>query len=102
MHLVLGSFRYSVLEHRWTQMLTSSVEEGLTPTARYHHASALLTTHESGSGNHVASHNFMLVVGGVTQSGVAMDTWSLNLSSLVWREHMVRIKLEKQIFEENL
>lgn len=100
MHLFSGSFRYSVLEHRWTQMLTSSVEEGSTPSARYHHASALLTTHESASGSYGASHNFMLVVGGVTQNGVAMDTWSLNLSSLVWREHKVRIILEKQISEE--
>lgn len=80
--------RYSVLERRWTQMLTSSVEEGSTPSPRYHHATALLTSHESG--NH---HNFMLVVGGVTQNSVAMDTWSLNLSSLVWREHKVRMGL---------
>lgn len=90
-HFVPGLFRYSVSERRWTQMLTSSVEEGSTPSPRYHHASALLTSHESGSGSHGASHNFMLVVGGVTQNGVAMDTWSLNLSSLVWREHKVRI-----------
>lgn len=90
MHFVLGSFRYSVSEHRWTQMLASSVEEGSTPSPRYHHAAALLTSHESGS--HGATHNFMLVVGGVTQNGVAMDTWSLNLSSLVWREHEVRIR----------
>lgn len=72
-------------------MLTSSVEEGSTPSPRYHHASALLSSHDSGSGSHGASHNFMLVVGGVTQNGVAMDTWSLNLSSLVWREHKVNI-----------
>ncbi len=91
-HSVTGSLRYSVSEHRWTQMLTSSVEEGSTPTPRYHHASALLTSHESGSGSHGASHNFMLVVGGITQNGVSMDTWSLNLSSLVWREHKVRIR----------
>ncbi|KAG7216925.1 hypothetical protein INR49_001579, partial [Caranx melampygus] len=85
---ILGNvYRYTVLEHRWTQMLTSSVEEGSTPSPRYHHASALLTSHESGLGGHGATHNFMLVVGGVTQNGVAMDTWSLNLSSLVWREH---------------
>ncbi|XP_067365540.1 multiple epidermal growth factor-like domains protein 8 isoform X2 [Channa argus] len=85
---ILGNvYRYSVLERRWTQMLTSSMEESSTPCSRYHHASAVLTIHESGSGNHGASHNFMLVVGGVTQNGVAMDTWSLNLSSLVWREH---------------
>lgn len=74
-------------------MLTSSVEEGSTPDARYHHAAALLSSHESGSGGLTASHSFMLVVGGVTQNGVAMDTWSLNLSSLVWREHKVRTEL---------
>lgn len=72
-------------------MLTSSVEEGSTPGPRYHHAAALLTSRESGSGGHGASHDFMLVTGGVTQNGVAMDTWSLNLSSLVWREHKVRL-----------
>lgn len=94
MNFVPGLFRYSVSEHRWTQMLTSSVEEGSTPSPRYHHASALLTIHESGSGG---SHNFMLVVGGVTQNGVAMDTWSLNLSSLVWREHKVRIRMIAEI-----
>lgn len=99
-NLVSGLFRYSVLEHRWTQMLTSSVEENITPSARYHHASVLLTTQESGSGSHTTTHNFMLVVGGVTENGVAIDTWSLNLSSLVWREHKVKIKLEKQIFEK--
>lgn len=81
-------------------MLTSSADEGLTPSARYHHASALLTTHESGSGSHTTPHNFMLVVGGVTENGIAIDTWSLNLSSLVWKEHKVKIKLEKQIFEK--
>ncbi|XP_019220013.1 multiple epidermal growth factor-like domains protein 8 [Oreochromis niloticus] len=81
---ILGNvYRYSVLERRWTPMLTSSVEEGSMPNPRYHHASAMLT-HESGSG---ANHNFMLVVGGVTRDGVSMDTWTLNLSSLVWREH---------------
>lgn len=94
---VPGSCRYSVLERRWTQMLTSSVEEGSTPSPRYHHASALLTSHESGLGGHTATHNFMLVVGGVTQNGVAMDTWSLNLSSLVWREHKVGIIFKVEI-----
>lgn len=83
-------FRYSVSERRWTQMLTSSLEEGSTPGPRYHHAAAMLTNHESGSGNHAASHDCMLVVGGVTNNSVAMDTWTLNLSSLVWREHKVR------------
>lgn len=95
-----GCFRYSVLEHRWTQMLTSSVVEDSTPKARYHHASALLTSYESGSGGHGASHNFMLVVGGVTEDGVAMDAWSLNLSSLVWREHKVRVELIIEILKK--
>lgn len=90
-HFVLGCFRYSVSERRWTQMLTSSLEVGSIPSPRYHHASSLLTIHESDSGNPGASHSFMLVVGGITQDGVAMDTWSLNLSSLIWREHTVSI-----------
>uniref|UniRef100_A0A8C7C7Q8 Multiple EGF like domains 8 n=1 Tax=Oncorhynchus kisutch TaxID=8019 RepID=A0A8C7C7Q8_ONCKI len=91
---ILGNvYRYSVLERRWTQMLTSSVEEGSTPSPRYHHASALLASHEPLSDAQGATHNLMLVVGGVTQKGVAMDTWSLNLSSLVWRQHKVRVVL---------
>lgn len=81
-------FRYSVSERRWTQMLTSAVEEGSTPSSRYHHAASLVTLYDSAS--HGTSHSFMLVVGGVTQTGVASDTWSLNLSSLIWREHPVR------------
>lgn len=72
-------------------MLTSAAEEGSTPSPRYHHAASLLTLYDSGS--HGASHSFMLVVGGVTQNGVASDTWSLNLSSLIWREHTVRTGL---------
>lgn len=80
-------------ERRWTQMLTSAVEEGSTPSPRYHHASSLLTSH----GSHGASHSFMLVVGGVTQNGVVMDTWSLNLSSLIWREHTVGIRFITKI-----
>uniref|UniRef100_M3ZXA9 Multiple EGF-like-domains 8 n=1 Tax=Xiphophorus maculatus TaxID=8083 RepID=M3ZXA9_XIPMA len=85
---ILGNvYRYSLLEHRWTQMLTSSVDESATPSARYHHAAALLNTYDLDSGSHEGGHSLMLVVGGVTQSGVAMDTWTLNLSSLVWREH---------------
>ncbi|KAI1886275.1 hypothetical protein AGOR_G00212320 [Albula goreensis] len=85
---ILGNvYRYSVSERRWTQMLTSSVDEASAPTPRYHHASALLTNHDPHSGPQGASHNIMLVVGGVTQKGVAMDTWSLNLSSLVWKEY---------------
>lgn len=91
--VLIGGFRYSVLERRWTQMLTSSVEEGSTPSPRYHHASALLASHEPLSDAQGATHNLMLVVGGVTQKGVAMDTWSLNLSSLVWRQHKVRVGL---------
>lgn len=87
---VVGLFRYSVSERRWTQMLTSALEEGSAPHSRYHHASSLLA-HESGA--HGASHSFMLVVGGVTQDGVAGDTWSLNLSSLIWREHPVSLHL---------
>ncbi|XP_035278041.1 multiple epidermal growth factor-like domains protein 8 isoform X2 [Anguilla anguilla] len=85
---ILGNvYRYSVSEKRWTQMLTSSVDEGSAPSPRYHHASALLANHDPHSGSQGASHNIMLVVGGVTQKGVAMDTWSLNLSSLVWKEY---------------
>lgn len=77
-------------------MLTSALEEGSAPHSRYHHASSLLA-HESGS--HGASHSFMLVVGGVTQDGVAGDTWSLNLSSLIWREHPVSLHmLQKLLF----
>lgn len=83
-------FRYSVSERRWTQMLTSALEDGSAPPSRYHHASSLLA-HESGS--HGASHSFMLVVGGVTPDGVAGDTWSLNLSSLIWREHPVSLHM---------
>lgn len=78
-------------------MLTSAVQEGSTPSPRYHHAASLLTSHEPGSGGLGASHSFMLVVGGVTPNGVAMDTWSLNLSSLIWREHTVRIWLIPEI-----
>ncbi|KAG7276205.1 hypothetical protein CRUP_004796, partial [Coryphaenoides rupestris] len=79
--------RYAVSEQKWTQMLTSSVDGGSLPVPRYQHAAALLTNHDPLSGGQGSSHNLMLVVGGVTQKGVAMDTWSLNLSSLVWREY---------------
>lgn len=68
-------------------MLTSAVEEGSTPSPRYHHAASLVTLHDSAG--HGSSHSFMLVVGGVTPNGVASDTWSLNLSSLIWKEHPV-------------
>ena len=84
-------FRYAVSEQKWTQMLTSSVDDGSLPVPRYQHAAALLTNHDPLSGGQGSSHNFMLVVGGVTQKGVAMDTLSLNLSSLVWREYKVRV-----------
>ena len=70
-------------------MLTSSLDGGSLPAPRYQHSAALLTNMDPHSGGQGASHNFMLVVGGVTQKGVAMDTWSLNLSSLVWREYKV-------------
>lgn len=72
-------------------MLTSAVEGGSTPSSRYHHAASLLTLHESAS--HGTSHSFMLVVGGVTPNGVASDTWSLNLSSLIWKEHPVSCRV---------
>lgn len=72
-------------------MLTSAVEEGSTPSSRYHHAASLVTLHDAAS--HGTSHSFMLVVGGVTSNGVASDTWSLNLSSLIWREHPVRSRV---------
>lgn len=74
-------------------MLTSAVEEGSTPSSRYHHAASLLTPHESAS--HGTSHSFMLVVGGVTPNGVASDTWSLNLSSLIWKEHPVSCRVNR-------
>uniref|UniRef100_W5MAH2 Multiple EGF like domains 8 n=1 Tax=Lepisosteus oculatus TaxID=7918 RepID=W5MAH2_LEPOC len=75
---ILGNvYRFSILDRRWTQMLTSSVDEGSAPSPRYYHASS-----------YVANQNAMFVVGGLTQQGVAKDMWSLNLSSLVWREHM--------------
>lgn len=89
--LLFFHFRYSVSEHRWTQMLTSAVEEGSIPSSRYHHAASLVTLHDAAS--HGTSHSFMLVVGGVTSNGVASDTWSLNLSSLIWREHPVRSRV---------
>lgn len=76
-------------------MLTSAVEEGSTPSSRYHHAASLLTLHESASQG--TSQSFMLVVGGVTPNGVASDTWSLNLSSLIWREHPVSCRLNSLI-----
>ncbi|XP_035382451.1 multiple epidermal growth factor-like domains protein 8 isoform X1 [Electrophorus electricus] len=85
---IMGNvYRYFVVEHRWTQMLTGSVEEGSIPMPRYHHASAVVSVQDHLSGPQTAPHHLMLVVGGVTQKGVASDAWSLNLSSLVWIEY---------------
>lgn len=69
--------------------MTSSEDDGSTPSPRYHHAAALLTGLKSTAKSHEAGHSLMFVVGGVTPEGVAMDTWSLNLSSLVWKEYKV-------------
>ncbi|XP_066575426.1 multiple epidermal growth factor-like domains protein 8 [Amia ocellicauda] len=75
---ILGNiYRFSVSDRRWTQMLTSTLEESSAPSPRYYHASC-----------YVPNQNAMFVVGGLTRRGVvAADMWSLNLSSLVWREH---------------
>ncbi len=81
--------RYSVADRRWTQMLTSSMEENAMPLSRYHHASALVYNHDPFSGSQAATHSLMFVVGGVTKKGVANDTWCLNLSSLVWKQYKV-------------
>lgn len=76
-------------ERRWTQMLTSSSEEGSSPLPRYHHASVVVAIHDHMSNTPTDSHHLMLVVGGVTPNSVLNDTWSLNLSSLVWTEYKV-------------
>lgn len=76
-------------ERRWTQMLTSSAEEGSSPLARYHHASVVVAIHDHMSSTPTDSHHLMLVVGGVAPNGVLNDTWSLNLSSLMWTEYKV-------------
>lgn len=81
--------RYSVADRRWTQMLTSSMEENSMPLSRYDHASALVYTHDPFSGSQAATQSLMFVVGGVTKKGVANDTWCLNLSSLVWKQYKV-------------
>lgn len=81
--------RYFVQERRWTQMLTSSGEEGSSPLPRYHHASVVVAIHDPMSNTQTDSHHLMLVVGGVTQNSVMSDTWSLNLSSLTWTEYKV-------------
>lgn len=83
-----------MLNRNWTEILTTSEDDGSTPNPRYHHASVLLTGLKSSSGGHEAGHSLMLVVGGVTPEGVAMDTWSLNLSSLVWKEYKVSVRHE--------
>lgn len=85
----LDSLRYFVQERRWTQMLTSSVEEGSSPLPRYRHASVVVAIHDQASSTPTGTHHLMLVVGGVTPDSVMSDTWSLNLSSLMWTEHKV-------------
>lgn len=70
-------------------MLTSSGEEGSSPLPRYHHASVVVAIHDRMSSTQTDSHHLMLVVGGVTQNSVMSDTWSLNLSSLMWTEYKV-------------
>lgn len=70
-------------------MLTSSLEEASMPLPRYHHASALVFSHDPFSGSQTATHSLMFVVGGVTKKGVANDTWCLNLSSLMWKQYKV-------------
>lgn len=88
-HFYINWSRYSVADRRWTQMLTSSVEESSVPLPRYHHASALVYNHDPFSGSQAATRSLMFVVGGVTKKGVANDTWCLNLSSLVWKQYKV-------------
>lgn len=70
-------------------MLTSSAEEGSSPSARYHHASVVVAMHDPMSGSQTEGHHLMLVVGGVTRNSVLNDTWSLNVSSLTWTEYKV-------------
>lgn len=81
--------RYFVQEHRWTQMLTSSGEDGSGPLPRYHHASVVVAIHDHMSNTQTDSYHLMIVVGGVTPNSVMNDTWSLNLSSLMWTEYKV-------------
>lgn len=76
-------------ERRWTQMLTSSGEEGSSPLPRYHHASVVVAIHDHMSSTQTDNHHLMLVVGGITPNSVMSDTWSLNLSSLMWTEYKV-------------
>lgn len=85
---ILGNvYRYFVQEHRWTQMLTSSGEDGSGPLPRYHHASVVVAIHDHMSNTQTDSYHLMIVVGGVTPNSVMNDTWSLNLSSLMWTEY---------------
>lgn len=72
-------------------MLTSSKEDGSAPKPRYYHASAVVPSHEQTSVAADANHCLMFVVGGVTQNGVTSDTWSLDLSSLIWTQYKVKI-----------
>lgn len=76
-------------DRRWTEVLTSSVEESSMPLPRYHHASALVYYQFPISGSHAATHNLMFVVGGVTKKGVVNDTWCLNLDSQEWKQYKV-------------
>lgn len=76
-------------ERRWTQMLTSSGKDVSSPLPRYHHTSVVVATHDHMSSTQADSHHLMLVVGGITSNSVMSDTWSLNLSSLMWTEYKV-------------
>ncbi|XP_014118529.1 PREDICTED: multiple epidermal growth factor-like domains protein 8, partial [Pseudopodoces humilis] len=67
-------YRFSLGDHRWTQVLAGEGQGGPGPSPRYLHAAAALP----GGGA-------MLLVGGLTWTGVSQDTWLLNLSSLHWR-----------------
>ncbi|XP_043935354.1 multiple epidermal growth factor-like domains protein 8 [Protopterus annectens] len=73
---ILGNvYRYSVPDHRWTQMLTSTVDGGNGPRPRYFHTAV-----------RISSNNAMYVVGGLTDIGVSTDFWILNLTTLQWKE----------------
>ncbi|XP_058684790.1 multiple epidermal growth factor-like domains protein 8, partial [Poecile atricapillus] len=67
-------YRFSLRDRRWTQVLAGEGEGGPGPSPRYLHAAAALP----GGGA-------LLLVGGLTWTGVSQDTWMLNLSSLQWR-----------------
>ncbi|XP_074837451.1 multiple epidermal growth factor-like domains protein 8 [Carettochelys insculpta] len=73
---LLGNvYRYSVPERRWTQMLAGTEDGGPGPSPRYFHAAA-----------YVPSRQAMVVLGGLTASGIASDCWVLNLTTLQWRQ----------------